>query len=270
MEMPITMDAFFIPHAMSRDSPESTPTRPFFRKWKEEVVVGLPKPKAILLVSAHWVTSDPTVNVVHHNQTIYDFVDFPPFMSEIKYPAPGAPLLAMRVKELLMESGFETVHEDRTRGLDHGTWFPLMLMYPEADVPVCQLSVQSSKDGAHHYNMGKALASLRAEGVLIIGSGGATNYAPSNYLPDDGPVLPSALEFDTWLKDALLSGRHRDVICYEKVAPHAKIAHPEAEHFYPLLVALGSAGEAAKAELIHHSWGASCLSMASYRFSNNP
>ena len=77
------MDAFFIPHGMSRDSPESTPTRPFFRKWKEEVVVGLPKPKAILLVSAHWDTSDPTVNVVHHNQTIHDYVDFPPFMTEV-------------------------------------------------------------------------------------------------------------------------------------------------------------------------------------------
>ncbi|KAL7202641.1 hypothetical protein ACSBR1_034166 [Camellia fascicularis] len=268
MEMPM-MDTFFIPHAMLRNSVESTPSRPFLKSWKEEVMVRLPKPKSILIVSAHWDTCHPTVNLVHHNQTMYDYENFPAFMDELKYPAPGAPQLAKTVKELLTKSGFENVHEDGARGLDHGAWFPLMLMYPEADIPVCQMSVQSGKDGTHHYNIGKALSPLRSQGILIIGSGGATNNVPPNSPPIHGPVLSWALEFDSWLKDSLLSGRHEDIIDYEKKAPHAKMAHPEPDHMYPLLVALGSAGNGARAELIHQSWGRGCLSFASYRFPNN-
>lgn len=124
---------------------------------------------------------------------------------QLKYPAPGAPELAKKVKELLMASGLKRVDEDKERGLDHGAWIPLMLMYPEADIPVCQLSVQSDRDGSYHYNMGKALAPLKEEGVLIIGSGSATHNlrAPR----DSTNVLSWASEFDTWLKDSLLDGR---------------------------------------------------------------
>ncbi|XP_028060228.1 4,5-DOPA dioxygenase extradiol-like [Camellia sinensis] len=265
---PLMMDTFFIPHAMSAHSFETTESRPFLRSWKE--VVKMPKPKSILIVSAHWDTSHPTVNVSHHNETMYDFANnFPAFLYQVKYPAPGAPQLGLRVKELLIKSGFETVDEDGDRGLDHAAWFPLMLMYPEADIPVCELSVQSSKDGTHHYHVGKALSPLREEGVLIIGSGGATNNVAA--IPqEEGEVLPWALHFNNWLKDSLLSGRHEDVIDYEKKAPYAKMAHPEPDHFYPLLVALGASGKGSKAELIHQSWGARCLSFASFRFSNIP
>ncbi|CAL5428021.1 unnamed protein product [Camellia sinensis] len=220
---PLMMDTFFIPHAMSPHSFETTELRPFLRSWKE--VVKMPKPKSILIVSAHWDTSHPTVNVSHHNETMYDFANnFPAFLYQghhtmllpltvmwvnagsllVKYPAPGAPQLGLRVKELLIKSGFETVDEDGGRGLDHAAWFPLMLMYPEADIPVCELSVQSSKDGTHHYHIGKALSPLR-EGVLIIGSGGATNNVAA--IPqEEGEVLPWALHFNNWLKDSLLSG----------------------------------------------------------------
>lgn len=106
-----------------------------------------------------------------------------------------------------MASGFEHVDEDKKRGVDHGAWVPLMLMYPEADIPVCQLSVQSDKDGTYHYNMGKALAPLREEGVLIIGSGAATHNLRA-LQPSGSPVASWALEFDTWLKNALLDGRY--------------------------------------------------------------
>lgn len=112
----------------------------------------------------------------------------------------------MRVKHLLLNSGIDTVDEDRTRGLDHGAWFPLMLMYPDADIPVCELSVQSSMDGLHHYNIGKALAPLREEGILVIGSGGATNNVQVDSL-DDGPIEEWALDFVKWLTDSLLDGR---------------------------------------------------------------
>lgn len=114
--------------------------------------------------------------------------------------------MAKRVKELLLASGIEHVDEDKKRGLDHGAWVPLMFMYPEADIPVCQLSVQSDRDGTHHYNMGKALAPLREEGVLILGSGSAVHNLGSR-LPDGSPVPSWALEFDNWLKDALIEGR---------------------------------------------------------------
>ncbi|TYH20299.1 hypothetical protein ES288_A05G420000v1, partial [Gossypium darwinii] len=232
--------------------------------WKDKVFPQ--KPKAILVISGQWDTSFPAVNIVHRNDTIYDFYGFPDRMYKLKYPAPGAPELALRVKELLMGSGFKRVDEDRERGLDHGAWVPLMLMYPEADIPVCQLSVQSKRDGNYHYNLGKALAPLKGEGVLIMGSGSATHNLRAPRIVDG--IVPWALEFDTWLKDALLQGKYEDVNCYQEKAPHAKMAHPCPDHFYPLQVAMGAAGENAKAKLIHHSWQLGSLSYASYQFNS--
>ncbi|KAK8492134.1 hypothetical protein V6N11_082291 [Hibiscus sabdariffa] len=153
-----------------------------------------------------------------------------------------------------MASGFERVDEDKERGLDHGAWVPLFLMYPEANIPVCQLSIQSERDGNYHYNLGKALAPLKDEGVLIMGSGAATHNLEVLRKDLDGVVLPWASEFDTWLKDSLLQGRYEDVNQYEEKAPHAKMAHPWPDHFYPLHVAMGAAGENAEAKLIHESW----------------
>jgi 4,5-DOPA dioxygenase extradiol len=125
---------------------------------------------------------------------------------QLKYTPPGAPQLAKRVKELLMENGFKHVHEDKKRGVDHGTWVPLMFMYPEADIPVCQLSVQSDRDGTYHYNMGKALAPLKEEGILVMGSGATTHNLGAMH-PEGTPVPSWASQFDTWLKNALLEGR---------------------------------------------------------------
>ncbi|KAF5188312.1 4,5-DOPA dioxygenase extradiol [Thalictrum thalictroides] len=266
------MDTFFISHGSPTLSiDDSLPARHFLKSWQEKGYLH-EKPKSILIVSAHWETSEPTVNVVTGlNDTIHDFYGFPKVMYQLKYPAPGAPELAKRTKELLTTSGFKSVKEDKARGLDHGAWVPLMLMYPQADIPVCQLSVQTEMDGSYHYNMGKALAPLREEGVLIIGSGSATHNlrALDRSGESDSPVASWAEEFDTWLKESLLSGRYEDVNNYEKKAPSAKKAHPWPEHFYPLHVALGAAGEKAKAELIHHSWSLGALSYASYRFQIN-
>uniref|UniRef100_A0A8R7PXJ1 Extradiol ring-cleavage dioxygenase class III enzyme subunit B domain-containing protein n=1 Tax=Triticum urartu TaxID=4572 RepID=A0A8R7PXJ1_TRIUA len=175
----------------------------------------------------------------------------------LKYPAPGAPDLAKRTKELLEQAGFGPVSEDHGRGLDHGAWVPLMFMYPEANIPVCQLSVQTHRDGTYHYTLGKAPAPLRGEGVLVLGSGSATHNL-GKMGRDDEPVPQWASDFNTWLRDSLLAGRYDDVNRYEEKAPH-----PSPEHFYPLHVALGAAGDEPKAELIHHSWA---VSYASYRF----
>ncbi|XP_060170195.1 extradiol ring-cleavage dioxygenase-like [Lycium barbarum] len=260
-------ETFFISHGSPTLSiDESLPARHFLKGFKERFL-NHQKPNSILVISAHWETSEPTVNSIRgRHDTIHDFYGFPKPMYQLKYPAPGAPELAKRVKDLLMASGFPTVHEDKKRGLDHGAWVPLMLMYPEADIPVCQLSVQPNRDGTHHYNLGKALASLKDEGVLIMGSGSATHNLRA--LSSSKNVASWALEFDTWLKDSLLSGRHQDVNNYDMKAPHAKVAHPWPEHIYPLHVALGASGEGVKGELIHHSWDLGSLSYASYKFSS--
>ncbi|XP_051227606.1 extradiol ring-cleavage dioxygenase [Lolium perenne] len=262
------MDTFFLSHgAVTLSVDETIPARAFYKSWLPAAIAGKQAPRAILVVSAHWDTeATPTVNVVHGtNDTIYDFHGFPEAMYKLKYPAPGAPDVAERTKKLLEDAGFGPVSEDHGRGLDHGTWVPLMLMYPDADIPVCQLSVQSGRDGTYHYNLGKALAPLRDEGVLVIGTGTATHNL-SKMGPHDAPVPQWASEFDTWLKDSLLDGRYDDVKQYEEKAPYAKVAHPTPDHFYPLHVALGAAGDESKAELIHHSWTNASISYASYRF----
>ncbi|PON68267.1 Extradiol aromatic ring-opening dioxygenase, DODA type [Trema orientale] len=259
-------ETFFISHGSPTLSiDDSLPARHFLKSWKDKVFPTTPN--SILVISGHWETSVPTVNVVaHRNDTIHDFYNFPKPMYQLKYPAPGAPQLARRVKELLLSSGLERVDEDAKRGLDHGAWVPLMLMYPDAQIPVCQLSVQTQRDATYHYDLGKALAPLKDEGVLIIGSGSATHNLRA--LRSQDSVLPWASEFDTWLKHALLQGRYDDVNKYEEKAPHAKMAHPRPDHFYPLHVAMGAAGERAEAKLIHHSWSLGTLSYASYQFTS--
>uniref|UniRef100_A0A1J3HTQ2 Extradiol ring-cleavage dioxygenase n=2 Tax=Noccaea caerulescens TaxID=107243 RepID=A0A1J3HTQ2_NOCCA len=261
---------FYLSHGSpSLSIDDSLEARQFFKSWKDKVFQQ--RPKSILVISAHWDTKYPSVNTVLRNSTIHDFGGFPDVMYKLKYEAPGATELAKRVKELLMgEGGMKRVDEDTKRGLDHGAWVPLMLMYPEADIPVCQLSVQSSQNGTYHYNMGKALAPLKDEGVLIVGSGSAThNLRRLEFGMANGSPVPWALEFDIWLRDCLLQGRYGDVNEWEEKAPNARLVHPSPEHFFPLHVAMGAAGEDAKAEQIHTSWQAGTLSYSSYSFTSS-
>jgi len=145
---------------------------------------------------------------LHSGPFLFSIYLFEPVLYlQLKYPAPGAPKLAKRVKELIEASGLSRVDEDKKRGLDHGTWVPLMLMYPEADIPVCQLSVSSNRNGTYHYNLGKAIAPLKDEGVLIIGSGSATHNMRA-IGPRESPPPPWALAFDSWLKESLVEGRY--------------------------------------------------------------
>ncbi|KAJ3691665.1 hypothetical protein LUZ61_020829 [Rhynchospora tenuis] len=240
------MDTFFISHndpMLITD--DSNPQRSFMQSWKPSIVQEAPK--AILMVSSHWDTDAPTVNLVHGaNDTIYDF--HAPFPSEM-YKV-SDPLRKIRLVALTCRMG----HPDAN-------------VYPEANIPVCQLSVHTRKGAEYHYNLGKALGQLRDEGVLIIGSGNAThNFQLLG--PKGGPVAKWASDFDTWLKEALIDGRYDDVNNYEEKAPNARMAHPCPDHLFPLQVALGAAGQGAKAELIHHSWTDCAISHASYRFTN--
>jgi len=224
------------------------------------------RPKAILVASAHWETEQPEVNAVARNDTIHDFYGFPRALYELRYPAPGDPTLAQHILDLLAKSGLRgTV--DTTRGLDHGAWVPLLLAYPDADIPVLQLSVQSHLGPAHHAKLGAALASLRDQGVLVVGSGSWTHdLRRFRGQAVDAPEQPDVTAFADWMDAAVREGRTDDLIAYRSRAPHAADNHPTEEHLLPLYVALGAAGPGATAERLHSSGMFSMLRMDAYAF----
>ncbi|MBI1778430.1 MAG: dioxygenase [Proteobacteria bacterium] len=225
----------------------------------------LQRPKSILAVSAHWETENPMAAETDRPQTIHDFGGFPPELYRIVYPAPGAPALAHRVAGLLLEAGF-AAGTDPSWGLDHGAWVPLMNLFPEADVPVAQLSIQTHLGARHHLAVGRALAPLKSDGVLVMGSGGAVHNLRRLARPGGNGPEPWAQEFEDWLAEALALGRIDEVVDFEVKAPHGRMAHPRPEHFYPLLVALGAAGEGARGTALYRGFTHGNLSLASFRF----
>lgn len=197
-------------------------------------------PKAVLVVSAHWEEPVPTLMTSPEPPMLYDYYGFPPESYTITWPAPGAPDLAPRVRALLEGAGFKTA-TDSKRGFDHGTFVPLKLAYPNADVPTLQLSLKRGLDPAEHLAMGKALAPLRDEGVFIVGSG-MTYHNLRAFGPRAAPVSES---FDAWLREAATAEpleRERRLIAWSE-APSARSAHPREEHLLPLMVVAGAALE---------------------------
>jgi 4,5-DOPA dioxygenase extradiol len=203
------------------------------RAWAQ----AMPRPSSVLMISAHWETQLPTLGATRPVPLVYDFYGFPPRFYQMKYPAPGAPALAARVRELL---GAHKVSEDPARGLDHGAYVPLLAMYPEADVPVLQLSLPAG-DAPSLLALGRALAPLRDEGVLIAGSGFLTH---NMRLLDRGPnpATPAwASRFDAWCADVLGRKDWDALARYRDVAPGVDEALPTHEHFLPVLIAAGAA-----------------------------
>ena len=226
----------------------------------------LPRPRAVLMVSAHWETSVPMLTGNRQPATIHDFGGFPAELYKLRYPAPGAPDLATQAVPLLKDAGI-TAGIDGCRGLDHGAWVPLRWMYPAADIPVVQVSVQPGLGTAHHLRLGHALAPLAAEGVLIIGSGHAThNLRDWMANPRRQAPLRYAQAFADWLRDRLQAHDTAALVDYRERAPEAARAHPTDEHFLPLFVALGAAGDGAQVERIVSGFEAGALAMDSYRF----
>ena len=224
---------------------------------------ALGKPEAVLVVSAHWEEDAPHVSSVSRPETIHDFYGFPDPLYRLAYPAPGAPALASRVAQLLLDAGVQ-VTVDAERGLDHGAWIPLMLMYPEADVRATQLSVQVALGPEHHYRIGKALRVLRQEGVLIIGSGGFTHNLGEVDFHSESTALPGwGEEFRAWVVRAVEEGRVDDLLNYRSMAPHAARNHPREEHFLPLFTALGAGGRATR---VHTGVAYGTLAMDAFRF----
>ena len=249
------LPSLFISHGSPMLPLRDQPARDFLRGLGAQ----LERPKAILIASAHWDTERPEINAVAINDTIHDFSGFPPALYALRYPAPGDVALAAEIAGML---GAELDHE---RGLDHGAWVPLLLMYPDHDIPVMQLSLQSYLGPEHHLLLGKALASLRARGILVIGSGGLTHNLRRQRAPDENsPAAPDVDAFADWMHDALIEGRTDDLLDYRRKAPHAAAQHPTDEHLLPLYVAMGAGGE--KATRLHASTSYGVLRMDTYAF----
>jgi 4,5-DOPA dioxygenase extradiol len=202
----------------------------------------LPRPRAILMLSAHWGTAQPVASIATRPETIHDFYGFPRALYELRYPAPGAPELGNRATGLLNAAGIPAATDDY--GLDHGAWVPLLLMFPEADLPVAQLSIQPRLDAAHHYRVGRALRDLRDEGVMIVGSGQIThNLRAADFAARPEDADPRVTEFTDWF-EARLSERDIDALLdYRRRAPHAVLMHPTDEHLLPVFSALGAASD---------------------------
>lgn len=199
------------------------------------------KPRAVLVISGHWEADTFTVSTAEHPGMEYDYYGFPDHTYHIKYPAPGSPELAGRVKELLLAAGIRA-NEDAQRGFDHGVFVPLELMYPQAEVPVVMLSLSSGYQVQEHIRAGQALAPLRDEGVLIIGSG-LTYHNMRGFGRDESTAVATA--FQSYLDDAIQAdaAKRNELLLGWETAPGARLAHPREDHLLPLMVVAGAAGD---------------------------
>jgi 4,5-DOPA dioxygenase extradiol len=258
------LPALFLSHGAPTFPLTDAPARHFL----ERLGTDLPeRPRAILVISAHWETAAPSVTTSAVNETIHDFSGFPAELYAIRYPAPGSAWLVGHVASLIEAAG-GTVARVPGRGLDHGAWVPIRLVYPEADIPVVQLSVQTARGPDYHYRLGQLLAPLREEGVLIVGSGSFTHDLSSfreYYHALNAPAPAWVDQFADWMTAAIDEGRIDDLLAYRDRAPQAKRNHPTEEHLLPLFVALG-AGGGGRSEHLHASTTHGILRMDAFAF----
>lgn len=257
----MALPALYISHGSPRLIVEPSAARDFLAG----LANTLPRPRAIVIATAHFGTSRPAVIGDANPGMIYDFGGMPE-LRQLVYPAPGDPQVAIKVAGLWQAAGFAPTVATGY-GYDHGTWVPLMLMYPDADVPVVQIAVQPQLGPAHHVALGKALASMRDENFLVIGSGSLTHNLRALYSGDlapDAPALPWVEQFAEWIHDKIESGADDDLLNYRARAPHAVDNHPTDEHLMPLFIAMG-AGQT-KGRRIHSSTRNGVISMDTYAF----
>ncbi|MCW5652939.1 class III extradiol ring-cleavage dioxygenase [Hydrogenophaga sp.] len=225
---------------------------------------ALPRPRAVLVVSPHWMTHQAAVATSPRPATIHDFGGFAPALYDLAYPAPGEPALAGRALALLQAEGWNA-RADAQRGLDHGAWVPLMHLFPQADVPAFQVSLPARLQAQAAFDFGRALAPLAAEGVLIVGSGSLTHNL-YEFREHHAGEAGYAVAFTEWVREAVQTGDVARLVHTLERAPHAQRAHPTAEHFLPLLVALGAAPAALPATVLPGGVVHGVLSMESYVF----
>lgn len=254
--------ALFVSHGAPDLSLYPSPARTFLNQLGNK----LAKPKAIVIISAHWITDHPLTSTVEQPDIIRDFSGFSAQLNSLNYSGTGAPELAQRVKQLLLHSGIVS-GTSQDRGLDHGAWNPLMLMYPDADIPVTQLSIQPDQTPHYHFELGKILAPLRQEGILILASGSAThNLREFGKYPLNAQPLGVVKEFSQWLSTTLQQQNVEALLNYRQLAPYALENHPTEEHLLPLFVALGAGNHRGNIVELHSSYTYGVLSMASYAF----
>jgi len=245
------MPVLFLPHGGGPLPLLNDPSHHELIRFIESVSHNIPRPRSILVVTAHWEENQPAITAQAHPDLVFDYYGFPPEAYTIEYPAAGDPDLAVAIADLLTTAGFQPKLEMQ-RGFDHGTFVPLKLLYPLADIPVVQLSLLQSLDPAAHIHMGQSLASLREQGVLIIGSGMSFHNMRAFFSP--GPtVLSRGQLFDDWLINCLTGDlsftEKSQLLTHWTTAPEARFCHPREEHLLPLLVCLGAAKITPKAQV---------------------
>jgi 4,5-DOPA dioxygenase extradiol len=236
------------------------PVRRFFAGLGEQ----LGRPRAIIAISAHWEARTPTVNASVHPKTIHDFFGFEPPLYEMSYPAPGAPELAHDIAHRLESAGMRVALDD-ARGLDHGVWTPLKLMYPQADIPVTQISVQPYESTQHHFLIGQNLRELREDGVLVLASGNATHNL-REMMPEGSEPPDWVAGFALWLRATIAACDTGELLDYRDTVPFANKNHPTEEHFLPLFIALGAGTPGTPGRLLHSSIANGVLAMDAYAF----
>jgi 4,5-DOPA dioxygenase extradiol len=233
--------------------------------WKQ-LAAQLPRPSAILVISAHWETRVPTVSRAVQPETIHDFSGFPEELYRMQYPAPGAPQMAETAARLLQQAGIPVLLDD-THGLDHGAWVPLSIMFPQADIPVAQLSLQPEQTPAWHLALGRELRPLREQGVLIVGSGAITHNLRAMFKHPPGEPAPAwVIEFRDWIATKINEGDLDALSAYRTLAPHAVQNHPTDEHLLPLFVALGAASKLDDARHLNRVMTFGLLAMDAWLF----
>jgi len=228
------MPAIFVGHG----SPMNALGGPYGEAWRQ-VAADMPRPKAILCISAHWYVDETAVTAMARPRTIHDFYGFPKPLYDMDYPAPGDPWLADRVTDLLSPL---PVRHDQEWGLDHGAWSVLVHMYPQADMPVIQLALDRRQPGAFHYEIGRRLAALREEGVLIFGSGDVVHNLGVMRRMADAEPFDWAMRFNDFVKAAILARDHAALSNFEGLGEDATLSIPTPEHYLPLLHVLAAQG----------------------------
>ena len=261
MDILSPLPALFLSHGSPMLAIEDSATGRFL----DALGAALPRPRAILVASAHFMSRTTTVTATPSPETIHDFGGFPAPLYDIRYPAPGAPALAERVLEVLTLAGLPAQRND-SHGLDHGVWVPLRRMYPQADIPVVALSVDPHGDAEQHYQLGRALAPLRHEGVLIVGSGGFShNLRALDWQHAGAHEFPWVAAFTHALREHLEAGDIEGALGWNAL-PEALRNHPTQEHLYPLYVALGAGGEGTRGRLLHRDVEMGGLALDAFAF----
>ncbi|HEX7112862.1 MAG TPA: class III extradiol ring-cleavage dioxygenase [Mizugakiibacter sp.] len=252
------LPTLFVSHGAPPLALEDSPTGRFL----DGLGAQLPRPDAIVIASAHFAAAQAIVGAHPQPPTVHDFRGFPAPLYALRYAAPGAPVLAARVVELLRAADLDA-RADAHAGLDHGAWVPLRRMYPQADIPVVPLAVNPGADADWHFRLGAALAPLRREGALLIGSGGFVHNLGA--IDWQGGATPSwASAFADWLDGCLLAGDSAAARDWRQRAPQPRLAHPTPEHLWPLFVAWGAAGGTARP--LHRAWEFGSLALHAYAF----